>query len=75
MKENFTIVGINEEEFDKYIAFLKRLKKEQEKIKEETKEKIKKLLSEVDDLCAEYDIDLYYDGSYLHIGNIHFSDF
>lgn len=72
MKENFTIVGINEEEFDKYIAFLKRLKKEQEKIKEETKEKIKKLLSEVDDLCAEYDIDLYYDESYLHIGDIHF---
>lgn len=72
MKENFTIVGINEEEFDKYIAFLKKLKKEQEKIKEETKEKIKKLLSEVDDLCAEYDIDLYYDESYLHIGDIYF---
>lgn len=68
MKEN----GLNKEEFDKYVAFLKELKKEQEKIKEETKEKIKKLLSEVDDLCAEYDIDLYYDGSYLYIGDIYF---
>lgn len=72
MKENFTIVGLNEEEFDKYIAFLKKLKKEQEKNKEETKEKIKKLLSEVDDLCAEYDIDLYYDESYFNIDDIHF---